>query len=88
MPISRQARMMRTGDLAAVGDQDAFEHDVSAPLRRFDAEERLTVLDGLGVLHQVSTIFPRTSALISLMTFMASMMQTVVSGSIIWPSVT
>jgi hypothetical protein len=72
-------------DLAAVGYQDFFKHGreslwVTLPIRRTNLEERLAELDRFGVFHATWVMTPLASALISFITFIASMMQTTVSG--------
>src|SRR5207253_11105276 len=63
------------GDLATVSDQDFFEHQFGRILNM--AWPNST---GLAFSTRICVITPLTSALISFMTFIASMMQTTVSG--------
>ena len=54
MPRSRQAQMTRSGDLAAVGNQNLSETCLGGPNR----EQRFAVLDGPAVLHQLAATIP------------------------------
>ena len=75
------------GDLAAIGDQNAFEHACpTACVSTLNSGWPNST--GSPFSTSTATIFPATSAGISLKTFIASTMQTVVSGPTWSPTLT
>ena len=80
------------GDFSAVGDQNFFKHGLSVKANRVQAEvlpqfQFGRILNngwpnstGLAFSTRIWVMTPLTSALISFITFIASMMQTTVSG--------
>ena len=79
------------GDFATVGDQDLVKHGNTPGAQSRDysmTKSGCPYSTGCPFSARISLMTPDFSALISFMTFMASMMQTVVSGSTLEPILT